>query len=56
MKRLNDSELTTIEGGVPWLVVAGVCILVAGIIDGCNNARYESTAEEACTEEQQPEC
>ncbi|MCP9236552.1 hypothetical protein [Lewinella sp. JB7] len=46
MQPLSFEETTTIEGGIPWLVVLGVGIIVAGFIDGCNNSRYETTAKE----------
>ena len=57
MQLLLSSELKSIEGGFPWLVVAGVGILIAGMIDGCNDARYETTAQDPCPEEnKEPEC
>ncbi|WP_168797508.1 hypothetical protein [Neolewinella litorea] len=46
MQPLSFKETTTIEGGIPWLVVFGVGIIVAGFIDGCNDSRYETTAKE----------
>ena len=55
MKNLNQSDLIQIDGGIPWLVVFGVGILVAGFIDGCNESRYETTAKESPAN-MQPEC
>ena len=46
MQPLTETEKASIEGGVPWLVVFGVGIIVAGFIDGCTNSRYEPTAKE----------
>ena len=57
MKNLSIEELRTVEGGFPWIIVGvAVAIFGAGVIDGCNNARYETTAKDECEDACQPEC
>lgn len=53
MQSLTSLELKTTNAGFPWLLAGGIALILgAGFVHGCNEARYETTADsDSCEDE-----